>query len=115
MSTYRVGIYGISEPGRHGANPGERDFAQDFTVDLEVTLEVEDDTIEATADYSVLVDEARRVVAAESHVLLETLAGSVARAVFEYQNVVGVVATVHKPGAAQALGVDDVWAEGSAP
>jgi dihydroneopterin aldolase len=51
------------------------------------------------------------VVAEQSHVLLETLADSVARAVFEFQNVVQVVATVHKPGAAQSLGVDDIWAE----
>jgi dihydroneopterin aldolase/2-amino-4-hydroxy-6-hydroxymethyldihydropteridine diphosphokinase len=111
MSNCRVGISGISAQGRHGANPGEQDFAQEFTVDLEVTVDVEDDVIEATADYSALADEVRRVVAEESHILLETLADSVARAVFEFQNVVQVVATVHKPGAAQSLGVDDIWAE----
>ena len=111
MSNYRFGISGISAPGRHGANAGEQDFAQEFTVDLEVTVDVEYDDLESTADYSSLADEVRRVIAEESHVLLETVADSVARAVFEYQNVVEVVATVHKPGAAQSLGVDDVWAE----
>lgn len=111
MSSYRVGISGISAQGRHGANPGEQDFAQEFIIDLEVAVDVEDDVIEATADYSALADEARRVVAEESHILLETLADSVARAVFGYQNVVEVVATVHKPGAAQSLGVGDIWAE----
>lgn len=111
MSHCRVGISGISAQGRHGANPGEQDFTQEFIVDLEVTVDVEYDVIEATADYSALAAEVLRVVAEQSHVLLETLADSVARAVFEFQNVVQVVATVHKPGAAQSLGVDDIWAE----
>lgn len=111
MSSYRIGISGISGPGRHGADPGEQDFAQEFTVDLEVTVDVEDDVLEATADYAALADEVRRVISEESHVLLETLAEAVARAVFDYQNVVEVIATVHKPGAAQSLGIDDVWAE----
>ena len=111
MSNYRIGISGISAEGRHGANPGEQDFAQEFTADLEVTVDVGDDVIGATADYGSLADEVRRVIAEESHVLLETLADSVARAVFACPNVVEVVATVHKPGAAQALGIEDVWAE----
>ena len=115
MSTFRVGISGISTQGRHGANLGERDFAQEFIVDLEVTVDVEDDQIYATADYALLVEEARRVVAEESHVLLESLANSIASAVFDYQHVVEVVVTVHKPGAAGSLGVDDIWAEAGFP
>ena len=111
MNSYRIGISSISAQGRHGANSGERDFPQEFTVDLEVTVGVEDDAIEETADYSIIIEEVRRVVAEESHVLLETLADAVARAVFEYMNVIEVVATVHKPGAALALGVEDIWAE----
>ena len=111
MSNHRVAIDGISAQGRHGANPGELDFVQAFIVDLEVTVDVQDDVLEATADYAALADEARRVVAEESHVLLETLAASVARAVFGYPNVVRVTAVVHKPGAAKSMGVEDVWAE----
>lgn len=111
MSEYRIQISGVAAQGRHGANPGERDFPQAFVVDLDVTVDVEDDVVEATADYAVLIQAAREVVERESYELLETLADAVARAVFAYQNVVHVVATIHKPGAAEALGVDDILAE----
>jgi dihydroneopterin aldolase len=51
----------------------------------------------------------RSVIEEESFVLLETLAAAVAQAVFEAnEHVMEVVATVHKPGAAKTIGVDDV-------
>lgn len=111
MSDFCIRISGIVAQGRHGANPGERDFPQDFVVDLDVTVDVGDDTLESTADYGVLIDAAREVIERDSYELLETLADQIGKAVFQYQNVVQVVATVHKPGAAIALGVGDISAE----
>ena len=40
MVTSRLFLTGITASGRHGANPGEKDQAQDFVVDLDVEVEV---------------------------------------------------------------------------
>ncbi|MEX0992267.1 MAG: dihydroneopterin aldolase [Actinomycetota bacterium] len=111
MSESLLRLSGIAAEGYHGADPGEKLESQPFVVDLAVTVEVDGRAIEDTADYSALIATAREVVERESHDLLETLAESVARAVFGFQNVVAVVAVVHKPRAAELLGVDDVSAE----
>jgi dihydroneopterin aldolase len=111
MNTYLITIDGISEQGRHGVNPGEKLEYQEFVADLEVTVDVGEDAIEETIDYGVLISVTREVIARTSFDLLETLAHAIARAVFEYQNVIHVAVTVHKPGAAAALGVDDISAQ----
>ena len=110
--THRITLTGIRAAGRHGANPGERDAAQDFVVDLDVTVDAGDrDDLDDTLDYREVVRAAREVVQGRSFVLVETLATAVAREVFGLPRVVGVVARVHKPGAAASLGVDDVVVE----
>lgn len=108
MDTYLITVTGISAMGRHGANPGEKLEPQVFVADLEVTVEVGGDVIEETIDYGVLTQVTREVIERTSFDLLETLAHGIARAVFEYHNVIHVAVTVHKPGAAALLGVDDV-------
>lgn len=108
MNTYLITVLGISAMGRHGVNPGEKLEPQEFVADLEVTVEVDEDVIEDTIDYGVLVQVTREVIERTSFDLVETLAHAIARAVFEYQNVIHVAVTVHKPGAAAMLGVDDV-------
>ena len=111
MAEFRILLEGIRASGRHGANPGERDGPQEFVVDLEVTVEVEQDSLEQTADYRELADLARATVENDSFELLETLADAVALAVFDQGSVKTVTATVHKPAAAKSLGVADVSAE----
>ncbi len=115
MTTARILLTGIRADGRHGANPGERDAPQAFAVDLDVLIDMgDDDELEDTVDYRVLVDAARGVVEGGSFVLLESLADAVARALFGLEHVQRVVATVHKPGAAANLGLVDVAAEATA-
>jgi dihydroneopterin aldolase len=97
--------------GRHGANPGERDEAQEFVVDLAVTVDVAGDGLDRTVDYRALADLVRDTVAETSFVLLESLAEAVAEAVSQLPPVAEVTATVHKPGAAEHMGLDDVAAE----
>jgi dihydroneopterin aldolase len=113
MSRAVISLSGIEAWGRHGASEGEQLEAQPFLVDVEVVLTVEDDTLEATADYRALAEAVRGAVAGESVMLLETLADSVARAVFGFESVEEVTATVHKPRAAESLGVVDVAASAS--
>jgi 7,8-dihydroneopterin aldolase/epimerase/oxygenase len=111
MATSRIRLGGIACQGRHGANPGEQLEAQDFLVDLEVLVDVGGDTLERTLDYRVIADTVRDAVAGQPRVLLESLAQAVARAVFEFEPVQEVMAVIHKPAAAQSMGVDDVSAD----
>jgi dihydroneopterin aldolase len=111
MSKYRLMLSGIVAEGRHGANPGEQLESQEFLIDLDITLDVDADTLDATLDYRVAADAARDAVAGASQVLLESLAEAVAREVYQFEPVVQVVAVVHKPAAAEALGLDDIAAE----
>ena len=103
-----IRLRGIRAAGRHGANPGERDLAQEFVVDVEAWVEeVEEDSLQGTIDYRIVANVVRATVAGTSHVLLESLAIAVAAAVYELEPVGGVTVTVHKPSAATSLGIDD--------
>jgi dihydroneopterin aldolase len=115
MSTHLIHIDGIQAQGRHGANRGEKLEYQPFVVDLEVVVDVADDALEETADYGALADAARGVVEGTSFDLIEMLAHEIAREVFGYQNVTNVLARVHKPRAAEAIGVDDVSVDAEVP
>jgi dihydroneopterin aldolase len=106
-----ISIEGIRATGRHGANPGEQLEPQEFAVDVEVWVEVTADSLEGTLDYRVIVDRVRETIAGTSFVLLEALAEAVATNLMELSQPLRVVAAVHKPGAAESLGVDDISAE----
>jgi dihydroneopterin aldolase len=106
-----ISLVGILAEGRHGANPGERQEQQEFIVDLEILVEVRSDSLDHTLDYRAAADVARDVVAGTSFELLESLAEAVAHAVYEFAPVAQVRAVVHKPGAAESIGLDDVAAQ----
>jgi dihydroneopterin aldolase len=106
-----ISIDGIQATGRHGANPGEQLEPQEFVVDVEIWVEVTSDTLEGTLDYRVIIDRVRGAVSGSSFVLLEALAEAVASDLMDFFQVLRVVATVHKPRAAESLGVDDISAE----
>ena len=109
-----IRLRGIRAEGRHGASPGERDDPQPFEVDLEVEVDAAADDLDATADYRKIVAAARAVVEGEPVTLIETLAGRIATAVTAVSGVRSCRTVVHKPGAAERLGVDDVSAEATA-
>jgi dihydroneopterin aldolase len=110
VGTSRLFLTGIGAAGHHGANPGEKDTAQDFVVDLDVEVDVRGDDIEATSDYRVLIRTAREAVARERFDLLENVADAVARAVASTPGVVRATAIVHKPAAARSNDVQGVAA-----
>jgi dihydroneopterin aldolase len=103
-------LRGIRVSGRHGASAGERDRPQEFVVDLEVEVQERGDALEKTADYRAMIELVRKTVETESFVLLETLAGAVADAVRAVPRVRSVRPTVHKPEAADRLGLSDISA-----
>ncbi|MFL5799357.1 MAG: dihydroneopterin aldolase [Actinomycetota bacterium] len=111
MTPVRILMSGIRASGRHGASPGEQDHPQELVVDLDVTVEPTGDHLEDTVDYRRLADAVRSAVESESHRLLETIARSVVEAVRREPKVLRVAATVHKPRAAERLGVGDVAVE----
>jgi dihydroneopterin aldolase len=103
-------LTGIRVEGHHGANPGEKDRAQELVVDLDVEVEIAADEIGATADYRGLIRVARDVVEGERFDLLENVADAVARAVVGATGVVRATAIVHKPAAAASNDVQGVAA-----
>ncbi len=113
MNVSRIRITGIRAQGRHGALPGERYNPQEFVVDLEVLVEVPMDSVRTIADYRDLAATARRIVEKESYELIETLADEIAGQIHQFDPVISVTAVVHKPSAADSVGVDDITAEAS--
>lgn len=114
MVTTRLFLTGITAEGRHGANPGEKDEAQDFVVDLDVEVQVGADELSATADYRELIATARSTVEERSFDLLESIAHAVADAVVQHEGVTRVSAVVHKPAAARSNAVQGVAAAATA-
>lgn len=110
MSSSRIQLTGIRAEGRHGASPGERDRPQEFVIDIDVQVEVAADSLAETADYRVVADTTRAVVSGTSLILLESLAQAVAEAIQGLDSVRVVTVVVHKPSAADRMGVRDVSA-----
>ncbi|MGH2683218.1 MAG: dihydroneopterin aldolase [Actinomycetota bacterium] len=106
-----VRIAGIQADGRHGVLEWERDRAQAFVVDIELEVDAAGDDLTTTADYARIVPTVQDLVAGESYRLIETLARRIAEVVSGMHGVRSCRATVHKPEAAEGLGVSDVSAE----
>jgi dihydroneopterin aldolase len=114
VSTSRLFLTGIRTSGHHGANPGEKDQAQDFVVDLDVEVDVTADRIGGTSDYRQLIRTARETVERERFDLLESIANAVAGAVAARPGVVRATAVVHKPAAGRSNDVEGVAAAATA-
>ena len=114
MKTFHLFLSGITASGRHGANPGEKDEPQPFVIDLDVEVRTFADAVEETVDYRTMSRVAAETVESESFDLLETLADAVARAVVGLEGVVRATAIVHKPKAAETMGIAGVAAGASA-
>lgn len=110
MATSRLFLTGIRTSGHHGANPGEKDQAQDFVVDVDVEVDVTADRIGGTSDYRQLIRTVRETVERERFDLLESLANAVAEAIAARPGVMRATAVVHKPGAARSNDVEGVAA-----
>jgi dihydroneopterin aldolase len=110
VSTSRLFLTGIRTSGHHGANPGEKDQAQDFVVDLDIEVDVTADRIGGTSDYRQLIRTARETVERERFDLLESIANAVAEAVAARPGVARATAIVHKPAAARSNDVEGVAA-----
>ena len=105
-----ITLTGITEYGRHGVYPQEKQNKQKFIVDLilEVNRISDSDRIETTVDYAGLSNEIREVVASTEFDLIESLAAAIAAHCLQNQLIHKVTVVVHKPEAAKSLGITDV-------
>lgn len=78
----RIELRGLRVSGVHGVLPEEQERAQPFEVDVTIEADLASaatsDDLADTLDYGALVRIAERVVATESHQLLERIAGRIA-------------------------------------
>ena len=73
-----VELRGLEIPGRHGAEPEEREREQPLLYDVEFELgEPEEDRLEQTVDYREVVALVREVSGSRQFALLETIAAAV--------------------------------------
>jgi dihydroneopterin aldolase len=114
MNRARLFLSGIRAEGHHGARTGEKDQPQPFVVDLDLEVEVEDDSIDSTADYRGVTDAVKEIVEQGSFDLIETMAEAIAHRIASFSRVLEVTAVVHKPNAAGRLGIDGVAAGATA-
>jgi dihydroneopterin aldolase len=83
----RIVLEGMVFSGRHGAQAGEREHAQDFTVDVEIesdlSLPGRTDQLADTVDYTRLRAIAKAVIEGDPVSLIETLAARIAEGILD--------------------------------
>jgi dihydroneopterin aldolase len=82
--TILVELRGLEVPGRHGAEPEEREREQPFLYDVELELpEPGEDELAETVDYREVVELVRAVSESRQFTLLESVAAAMADALLE--------------------------------
>jgi dihydroneopterin aldolase len=97
-----IALRGIRAYGRHGANPGERDFVQPFDLDLELDVDLSapraSDALPDTIDYAALYARIVRLVETQSFALLERLGETILSAVMVDGRIAAARLSLAKPG-----------------
>ncbi|MBD5655666.1 MAG: dihydroneopterin aldolase [Candidatus Eremiobacteraeota bacterium] len=87
--------------GKHGANAGERDYAQPFDLDLELEVDLSaaraSDRLDDTIDYAALHERIVALVRDRSYVLLERLGDEIVADVMRDVRVRAAAVTIAKP------------------
>ncbi len=112
----RVAIRGVTLFGRHGVNAEEREQGQLFTVDVELALERPSDVddLDATVDYTDVIERVRTLNDETSYQLIESFCRAVAREILvQYPMVRRVRVRVGKQLKKLGLGLEGVSAEAS--
>ena len=96
-----IALRGIRAYGKHGANPGERDFQQPFDLDLELDVDLgaarASDALDDTIDYAALHARIVRAVSTRSFALLERLGQTILDDVMRDGRVVTARLSIAKP------------------
>ncbi len=87
--------------GKHGANPGERDFVQPFDIDIELGLDLAraraTDDLTETIDYAALRETIVALVRDRSYRLLEKLGDEILHVVMADTRIRTAAITIAKP------------------
>jgi len=96
-----IAVRGIRAYGKHGANPGERDFVQAFDIDLELEVDLTaaraSDELADTLDYAALHDLILRAVRERSYRLLERLGDEILSEILRDRRIATARLTIAKP------------------
>lgn len=113
----RLSLTGMRFEGRHGALDDEQEKPQPFEVDVtlhaDLSVPAQSDELSATVDYRTIAELARAVIEGPSVILIEALAGDVARDILAAtpESIVGAVeVNVRKPQASVGVELDVVEA-----
>ncbi|HLV90813.1 MAG: dihydroneopterin aldolase [Acidimicrobiales bacterium] len=110
--TDRIDLAGIEVLAKHGVYPEEKERLQPFIVDVTAHLDLapagRSDDLADTLDYGALASEIEKVVASESHQLIERVAQTVAETVLSHEIVDRVEVTIHKPEAPVEVSLRDI-------
>ncbi len=96
-----IAVRDIRAYGKHGANPGERDYMQPFDIDIELGVEIAraratDDLVE-TIDYAALRETIVALVRDRSYRLLEKLGDEILAVVMTDSRIATAAITIAKP------------------
>jgi dihydroneopterin aldolase len=101
MTLDTIAVRGIRAYGKHGANPGERDFVQPFDLELELEVDLREarasDDLAATIDYAALHATIVELVRERSHRLLEKLGDEILAEIMRDPRIVRASLTIGKP------------------
>ncbi|GAC1529793.1 MAG: hypothetical protein NVS2B8_17640 [Vulcanimicrobiaceae bacterium] len=99
--TDTIAVRDIRAYGKHGANPGERDYVQPFDIDIELGVEIAraraSDELAETIDYAAMRETIVGLVASLSYRLLERLGDEILTAVTIRGSVMTAAITIAKP------------------
>lgn len=107
----QISILGIKGFGHHGVFESERVNGQEFVVDVVLTTKLKKlkDQLEATVDYSRIIDLVSAEITSNPVNLIETLAERIAEKVLESdKKIKELTITVHKPFAPVSASVSDI-------
>lgn len=110
----RLTIRGVTLFGRHGVNTDEREHGQLFSVDVELALQRPSiaDELDATVDYTDVIERIRALNHATSYQLIESFAQAVAREILDHYAIVrSVRVSVGKQLKKLGIGLEGVSAE----
>jgi dihydroneopterin aldolase len=97
-----IALRGIRAYGKHGANPGERDFVQPFDLELELDVDLaaprRSDDLAETIDYAALHARIVRLVETQSFALLERLGETIIGDVMLDERIAAARLHIAKPG-----------------
>ena len=96
-----IAVRGIRAYGKHGANPGERDYLQPFDIEIELGVDLRSarasDVLSETIDYAALRDTIVAMVRDHSYQLLERLGDEILHAVMADVRIATAAITIGKP------------------